>query len=359
MNIPGGGVPETHEFRFKVSPMFMRMDGLRDGTDNINSGDLLGMPVMMGQPTGKFMAVPTDMDMSMLNLAMGYSFSDDFFAGMMLMWKDNDMTMKFNDMMSMPVAMGGTGKKGFTMESSGMADTMLMAKYRLYTDDPLVPTSQSSLFMGLSLPTGSINEKNSNHPVLMRKSEQLPYSMQLGSGTFDPSIGLLYQGSSSPNWWGVNAMFTARLYDNSRDYRLGDVLTLDLYGMHQLRHDLVSQLQLNLLTMDQIGGEMDEAVSGASGRVTQDNPSTPYMTPLWDTDNYGGTKITVTAGLQWQPAPLNIVEFDIGIPVYQDLNGPQLEDEYKIMLTWYRELPSKASIRHSGKSHVNNSKLGF
>jgi hypothetical protein len=99
------------------------------------------------------------------------------------------------------------------MEAEGMADTMLMTKYRLYTDDPLIPTSQFSFFLGLSIPTGSINEKNSNHPVAIRKDELLPYGMQLGTGTFDPIIGLLYQGSSSPLWWGVNLMYTGRWYE--------------------------------------------------------------------------------------------------------------------------------------------------
>ena len=45
MNILGGGIPETHEFRFKISPMYMRMDGLRDGTSNVSTGDILGIPV--------------------------------------------------------------------------------------------------------------------------------------------------------------------------------------------------------------------------------------------------------------------------------------------------------------------------
>lgn len=66
MNILGGGIPETHEFRFKISPMYMRMDGLRDGTSSVDEDDILGMPAM-----GKYMAAPTDMDMTMLNLAAG------------------------------------------------------------------------------------------------------------------------------------------------------------------------------------------------------------------------------------------------------------------------------------------------
>ena len=74
MNIMGGGIPETHELRFKISPMVTRMDGLRDGTDSVDEDDILGMPIdVAGNPSGKFMAAPTDMDMKMLNLSAGCS----------------------------------------------------------------------------------------------------------------------------------------------------------------------------------------------------------------------------------------------------------------------------------------------
>ncbi len=351
MNILGGGIPETHEFRFKISPMFMRMDGLRDGTSSVGPADILGDPMM-----GKFMAAPTEMDMRMLNIAAGYSFSDRFFAGAMLMYKDNDMDMLFNGVMA-----DMTGQPGFTMESDGIADTMLMTKYRLFSDDPLIPTRQASLFFGLSLPTGSIDEKNSTHPVPMRQTEQLPYGMQLGSGTVDPSIGLLYQASASPWWWGVNGIYTARLYDNKRDYRLGDEFRLDAYAMYQFRHNLLAQVQLNGEYKGKIDGVMDEFASGASGHAMQDIAASPAMTPLWETDNYGGNKLFATVGLQWQPAPLHVIEFNVGVPLYQDLNGPQLESDYRVMLTWFIELPTQKSIRYglSQPRPAADSTLGF
>jgi hypothetical protein len=271
----------------------------------------------------------------------------------MLMFKDNSMDMKFNSMMQ-----GKTGQEGFTMESSGIADTMLMGKYRLFADDPLVPTSQVSLMFGLSLPSGSIDEKNSSHPLKMRQGELLPYGMQLGSGTFDPTIGLLYQGSSSPWWWGVNTTYTARLYDNDRDYHLGDEFRLDLYSMYQFRPNLLAQIQLNGSSLGKISGEMDESSSGASGHVVKNNPNSPYMSPLWDPANYGGNKLLATVGLQWQPAPLHIIDFNVGVPIYQDLNGIQLEEKYRVMLTWYIEIPTKGSIRYM-KKKSGESNLGF
>ena len=351
MNILGGGIPETHEFRFKISPMYMRMDGLRDGTSSVDEDDILGMPAM-----GKYMAAPTEMDMTMLNLAAGYSFSDRFFAGIMLMYRDNDMDMLFSPMMQ---ANPMINRKGFTMESDGIADTMLMTKYRLFADDPLIPTRQVSLFVGLSLPTGSIDEKNDNHPSPAVQNELLPYGMQLGSGTYDPSIGLLYQASESPWWWGVNGVYTARLYDNKRDYRLGDEFRLDGYAMYQFRPDWLVQAQLNGHYQGDIGGEMDQFTDGRSGNAPG-GMGLP-TTPLWDTDNYGGTRLFATLGVQWQPAPLHIIDFNVGLPLYRDLNGPQLETDYRVMLTWYIEAPTKKSIRYGIRKPqpAADSKLGF
>jgi len=296
------------------------------------------------------------MDMTMLNVTVGYSFSDRFFAGLMMMYRNNEMDMKFNSVMQMM-----TGRQGFTMKSEGLGDTMLMSKYRLFADDPLIPKRQVSLLFTLSLPTGSIDENNDNHPVPVRRDEQLPYGMQLGSGTVDPTIGLLYQASSSPWWWGVNGSYTARLYDNDRDYHLGDEFHLDGYLMRQLRSDFLAQIQLNGRYQGRIDGEMDEFTSGRSGHAIPGNPASPAMTPLWDTDNYGGQEIFATVGLQWQPAPLHILDLSVGLPLYQDLNGPQLETDYRVMLTWYVEVPTSKSIRYGIRNPQpsGGSKLGF
>jgi len=353
LNIPGGGVPETHEFRLKLSPEFMLMNGLRNNTDHVNVDSLLGMPVMGGKPTGKFMAVQEKMYMSMTNLAIGYSFTDDFFAGLMFMGMDKRMDMKFNKFMT-----GLTGQTGYRMKSHGAGDTMLMTKYLLYADDPLIPTSEVSLFTGLGLPTGSIDERNATHPLAFRQKELLPYGMQLGSGTFDPIFGLLYQGSKAPLWWGVNGMYTGRFYDNRRHYRLGNKIRYDLYAMVQLSYNLVGEFQINGDWEGSITGQADEARSGASGHAKQGNPNSPFMTPLWDPANYGGNNLFVTLGLQWQPVPLHILNLQVGLPVYRNINGPQLERDLRVELTWYVEFPTKASIR--ALTHpVGPSELGF
>ena|GEM_PF-320428 len=314
LNIPGGGVPETHEWRVKLSQSFMEMPGLRDGTEDVSTSEALQ----------DFRAVPTEMDMRMTSLALGYSLHDDLFAGAMLMYMDSDMPMERRD--------GST----FEMSSEGIADTMVMIKYRLYYDDPFIPTSQLSLLLGASLPTGSIDEED--------EGMLLPFSMQLGSGTVDPVVGLLYQGSSTPWWWGANLTHTNRLYDNDEGYRLGDETRYDVYLMRQLRYDTVAELQVNGRAWGRINRERDEARRRGVGHVMGD-PAAAFMTPLWDPDNYGGHTVRATAGLQWQPAPLHILNLQLSYPLHQDLNGPQMETGLSLRLAWYFEWPTARSRR--------------
>ncbi len=349
MNIPGGGIPETHEFRFKIQPVVMRMSGLqRDGSD-VSTSSVLGMPA-----AGLYMAAPTSMDMNMLNLAAGYSFTDDFFAGLMGMYTDNQMDMSFNGTMQTT-----TGRSGYTMKSRGLMDTMLMAKYRIYADDPLIPMQQASLFAGLSMPTGSIDERNIEHPLAVRKTELLPYNMQLGSGSWDPVIGALFQRSTSPWWWGADARYTFRPANNKRGYRLGDRAQLDAYVMYQPHYALLVYGEINGDWQGKIRGEADEARTGTSGHATKGSATSPYMTPLWDPSFTGKRQLFTTLGVQWQPVPLHIVDIGVQLPVYQRMNGLQLKDKWRVMLTWYMEIPTSKSIRSLSHQPVGTSNLGF
>ncbi|RMD88054.1 MAG: hypothetical protein D6808_00375 [Candidatus Dadabacteria bacterium] len=349
LNIPGGGVPETFEYRTKISYTYMNMDGLKEGRSDVKLREILGDPA-----NGKFMAAPKSMAMQMGSFSLGYSFTDDFFAGFMAMWNDNTMPMRFNSKMQ-----NMTGREGYDMESAGFGDTMFMAKYRLYADDPLMPKKEYSLLFGLSIPTGSIDKKNKSHPLKARQDELLPYSMQTSTGTIDPTVGFLYEASSSPHWWGINSYITPRFTDNHRGYHLGSEAKIDMYYMYQFRYNFLAEFQINAKFADSIHGEADSARNGSSGRATKGDPSSPYMTPLWDPDNYGGTKLFATAGIQWQPFPLHILNLQLSLPIYQDLNGPQLKDDYRLMLTWYIEFVTNKSRRYLGEKGRDSGNLGF
>ncbi len=347
LNIPGGGIPEPHEFRFKLSQMIMSMGPLRSGTTNLSEGSLLGPPLT----PGRFVVVPSAMQMYMTMIGGAYSFTDNFALMAMTSYKFNRMQMEFNAGLQ-----AATGEAGFTMESRGFGDIKLLGKYRLYSDDHLAPKDQVSTLFGVSLPTGNIDKKFRNNPVAGQNGTILPFKMQLGSGTFDPIFGLAYQGSQDPFWYGATALYTARVYDNNRGYQQGDEFRLDLYGMYQFHEKSVVHLQLNGSWEDRYSDEPDAGRELGHGHVGF-NPANPFISPVFDPANYGGRKVSVTAGIQWQPFPLNVIELNGSVPFYQDLRGPQLKEDFRVMLTWYIELPTERSRRYTGTNPPKE--LGF
>ena len=327
LNIPGGGTPEPHEFRIKTNLNWMRMVGLRKGIHNRSRHESLK----------QYMIVPRYMDMFMGNLSVGYAFSDRFFLGAMGMYMNKDMSM---------VNRAG---KTTRMQSQGIGDTMLMTKTLVYADDLLFPTNQVSLLLGVSIPTGSIDQDE--------RGGLLPYSMQLGSGTFDPFAGILYEGSRTPFWWGFNISYLSRLYENYKSYHLGDKFQYDFYGMYQIRHNLVAELQFNGKYVGDIEGQAREIQQGGTGHM-MGNPNRPFGSNLFDPDNYGGSTLDVTFGLQWQPFHNHILNAQISFPIYQNLHGTQLEQDFNATLSYYIEFPLRKSRRFP-KEKTGLDILGF
>jgi hypothetical protein len=338
LNILGGGVPETHEFRFKVSQMYMQMGPLRSGTNDIgNVTDILGAPGALNNED-IFLVAPTEMRTYMTMASAAYSFTDNFAAMAMLSYVRNEMDMQF---------FSGTGNPDFTMFSDDVSDLAVMGKYRLYADDHLAPTSQLSMVLGASFPTGSIEQKFTRNPVASQNGRILPFGMQTGSGTVDPIVGLTYQGSSDPNWYGLNLMLEAHVYDNDQGYHRGQEFRYDLYFMRQVSDSLVLQAQLN---GKYEGSYSDEPFAGSANGDGHRNfdPNQPFLSPLFDPNNYGGHKLDVSFGFQYQHTPLHIMELVASLPIHQDLNGPQLGNDWMIQFTYYFELPTKKSRRYVG-----------
>lgn len=338
LNIQGGGIPETDEFRFKLSQMYMQMGPLRDGTNDIDDvTSILGGPGALNNEN-VFLVAPTEMRTYMTMGSVAYSFTDDFAGMAMLSYIRNEMDMQF---------FSGTGNPDFTMFSHGVSDLTLLGKYRLYKDDNLAPTKQASLVFGLSLPTGSIDKKFSRNPVAVQNGTILPFRMQTGSGTVDPILGLTLQASSDPWWYGLNFQWEGHVYDNDQGYHRGQELRYDAYLMRQVHSRVVLLAEMNYWYEGKYSDEPFDGRVNGEGHAGF-NPNAAFLSPLFDPQNYGGHQLAVTFGFQFQPIPLHVMELNATLPVYQDLNGPQLRKDYMIQLTYYLEVPTKNSRRHKG-----------
>ena len=280
-------------YKFKL----MRMEGNRDGTNRRTAGEVLQ----------DFPVTPTEMNMAMHMFEVMYSPSNDLTLMAMFPYLD--------------ISMDHLTRSGvqFTTETQGIGDISLSGLYTVYGE---VEKGGHRLLVipGLSFPTGSIDEKGDTPAG----HQQLPYPMQLGSGTFDLLAGFAYLGDSE-NWaWLAEARGTIRLGKNSRDYSLGDRLHLDAW---------VSRRLTNMTSLSaQIEGFMWGNIDGADPELN------PAVVPTADPNRRGGKRVDFVLGVNvYVPKGRfkgNRVAFEAGIPVYQSLDGPQLENDWRLTAVW-------------------------
>ncbi|MEE9343720.1 MAG: transporter, partial [Gammaproteobacteria bacterium] len=246
------------EWMFTYQYMQMKMEGMRDGTDDLSDQEVLA----------DFMVTPTDMTMEMHMFSVMYGLSDDLTVMAMLPYHNNEMAHV--------TRMG----MGFTTRSEGVGDVKLIGLYNMEKDQG----SQLQLKVGLSVPSGDIDAKDDT-PAM--KNAPLPYPMQLGSGSWDILPGIIYFNSQQDVDWGAEANAIIRLNDNDNDYRLGNRLEISGWASKPLNSDLSGVLRVKGLLWDNIDGN--------------DSRLNPAMVPTADPDNQGGKRIDLSAGLQISP----------------------------------------------------------
>ena len=103
----------------------------------------------------------------------------------------------------------------FTTASGGLGDISVAGLIQLMN------RNRQSLHanIGISVPTGNIDQRDETP---MMSNAQLAYPMQLGSGTWDPNLGLTYLRQSDKFSWGTQLNYKFRLGENSENYRFGN-----------------------------------------------------------------------------------------------------------------------------------------
>lgn len=253
--------------------MAMHMEGLRDD----DSAIIGGMPR------------PLEMDMQMHMVGAMVAPVDRFTLALMVPYVIKDMNML---MMGTPAS----------MHTEGIGDVKLAGIYDLWSSS----VQQVLLNLAVSLPTGSIDEENA-------AGKRLAYPMQLGSGSYSLVPGVTYTGFSSGWGWGAQAKATIPINENKHDYTLGN--RYDLQGW--LLRDLCSSSAVSL----RLNGWHRENIGGAdSGMVSSANP-----------DHLAATRIDLLAGIDYRlSGKLDGARLALegGVPLYQYLDGPQLEAEW-------------------------------
>jgi len=181
--------------------------------------------------------------------------------------------------------------------TKGFGDTILSGI------TPLVMNGKFMLFadIGVSLPTGSIDERNKDN-----KAMNYAYNMQLGSGTFDGVIGLtpLYFGGA----YNLGARLSSFLRTgvNENGYMLGNLYRLDAWADYPTKIGLVPRLVGYYKHKDSLRGQ----------------DSTLGRTALTEYYHHAQINWDISAALRYQKA-LGPVAFwaEVGVPVAQDMRN--------------------------------------
>ena len=280
------------ELMLSYRNMYMDMDGNRTGTDNV------------AVPLPGYMVSPTSMTMDMHMLGAMYAPSDRLTLAVMLPYTSISMDHIIN-----------SNGQAFTTESSGIGDLKLAALYGLYAR-----SGQDLIFnFTISAPTGSIDETDDTP---MMTNAHLPYPMQLGSGTWDLIPGLTWVQLYDSWSWGAQGSYTLRTGTNDNGYTLGNKLKLTAWVAKKLSRSTSLSIRLNGLDWDNIDGSDDKLMI------------TPSMVPTADPNLRGGTRVDALAGINFVVPGLTSLRLaaEAGVPVYQDLDGPQLETDLVLTL---------------------------
>jgi hypothetical protein len=268
----------------------VRFEGYMDGTDELSNADVLQ----------QYPVLPTVIDQEAHIYGVNYRHSNRF-----------DLTFSVPYILQSTEHIRRLGAP-FTLDSEGFGDISLTANYSAIK----YGATAVILSGGITAPTGTIDAKGDTP---RGKNTQLPYAMQIGSGTWDLHPGITY-GTAKGLWsFGTTLDGVIRLGENDRGYSLGDSAALTLW----MDRELTSRFKVGA----HVRGETWGGIDG------QDADVNPNIAPVADPDTYGGSKIDVGASFRvhWKEDVYENCFLEVGgaLPVWQDLNGPQPKEAWE------------------------------
>ena len=291
LSVMGSHLHKSGEWMFSYQYMNMQMDGNRIGTSSVSNQDIFN---------AGYLVAPLRMDMQMHMLGAMYGLTDS--TSLMLMAPYIINEMDHVTVMNVP----------FTTSSEGWGDLKLTAIFGILNQH----TRQFLISTGVSLPTGSIDERD-NTPMMA--NAKLPYPMQLGSGTYDVLLGATYLTTSDSWTLGVQGQLTIRTGENENQYTLGDRYEVTAWTGKKFAAGHSGTLRLVYADWQNIDGADPEL--------------NPMMVPTADPDLRAGKRADLAIGYQFKTQQ-NSLGIEYSISIYQNLDGPQLETDNILSLNW-------------------------
>ena len=284
----------------------VEFDGYLDGDSSLNIQEVLWSGPTETRTSKNFPVVPTVIRQNVHLLSFGYLITPNIGLYLSAPYIEQE-----TDHISIV-----PNYDEFLIKTDGTGDVILSSRYQF------ISTAEHAWWfsLGVSFPTGSIDELGDTPRA--PGDQQLPYTMQLGSGTYDLPIELSYQHLGAHDFsLSINAV--VRTGTNDRHYRLGN--NYRLAGKYKFPF----QEQLSFSVAAEF--QYSERIKGQDDSLLIDAPF-PYPASITNPALYGGKKLLLKAGLSWKVSSNLQLGAEFGKPVYQNLNGPQPGETWRSAL---------------------------
>jgi hypothetical protein len=294
--------PWSFTYQYKA----VEFQGYLDGTQSLSYDEVLwNGPTSEPRTAKNFPVLPTLITQKAQILSLGYQFSPHWHGRISV-----PNIEQSTDHISIV-----SNYENFTLKSKGVGDTTIVASYKWFASETNMAFWRFSF--GLSLPTGSIDVTGDTPRE--PGEQQLPYTMQLGSGTYDLPIEFSYQHTGAHDF-NIDLSVNIRTGTNDRNYRLGNNYSLNSgYRM---------ELSPTIKTFASVNFKYSQPIHGQDDSLLVNSPF-PYPAGITNPDLYGGKKINLRLGFLWKLPSDFLVSVEVGKPVYQNLNGPQPKENWQ------------------------------
>jgi hypothetical protein len=323
MPVPAGlfgiyAFPEKGQGVAGINYQHHEFDGLLQGSDSVSAETVVTTApnIFFGNPMQPptLRVVPESAQADVIFPYANFAINDRFaLVGLIPVIRKKTVLQTFAG----PVGTKSLGTN--TVTSQGLGDIKFGTIIKAYNSD----TYKHNIIVDavLSAPTGSITEEDYNlTPMNTMVKTRLAYGMQLGSGTWDTLLGLVYWGKDK-NWgWGAQYLATIPLEsENSEGWSYGDKHEGTGWVSYTWKPELVSSVRVR--------GETQGTVQGIDPNI--------YGPGLGaNPDNYGGERVELGFGVNWMVKPANNISLELLLPVYQDRNGIQPDHNYSLAFSW-------------------------
>ncbi len=207
----------------------------------------------------------------------------------------------------------------YQTESEGLGDIKAAMLLGLHNERSI----RSHLSVGVSFPTGSVDQ-TSPTPFTGGSEQQLPYTMQNGTGTFDVTPGATVQAQNELGTVGFQALFTVRMGTNDRDYKYGNEFKGNIWGAVKATNAVSVSMRFQYSHVADLKG--------------QDLALDPFFEPGANPLFQSGTRVDLPLGMNvaFPDGPLagQRLTAEYVIPVHHNLNGIQQGANWGLQFRW-------------------------